>query len=227
MAAALREPLAKKLKTELAVLETFKGKDLVDLEYAPPFETFKDGGHKWRVIAADFVTLDSGTGIVHIAPAFGEDDYAAHRKVAPGEAILCAVKPDGTFIDAMGQYAGRWVKEADKDLSNELKERGLLVHAEKYTHEYPFCPRAENDPLIQFARPAWYIRTTQEISRAIANNGAVHWLPEHIQEGRMGDFLRNNVDWALSRERFWGTPLNVWKCERCGSQHAPSSVAEI
>jgi len=227
LAAALREPLAKKLKTELNVLETFKGKDLVDLEYTPPFETFKDSSHKWRVIAADFVTLDSGTGIVHIAPAFGEDDYNAHRKVAPNEAILCAVKPDGTFIDAMGKYAGRWVKDADKDLSNELKERALLVHAEKYTHDYPFCPRAENDPLIQFARPAWYIRTTQEISRAIANNGAVHWLPEHIQEGRMGDFLRNNVDWALSRERYWGTPLNVWKCAVCGNQYAPSSVAEI
>ncbi|HEX4513304.1 MAG TPA: isoleucine--tRNA ligase, partial [Polyangiaceae bacterium] len=227
MAAALREPFAKKLKTELVAIETFKGQSLVDLEYAPPFDTFKDSGHAWRVIAADFVTLDSGTGIVHIAPAFGEDDYAAHRKVAPNEPILCAVKPDGTFIDAMGKYAGRWVKEADKDLSNELKERGLLVHAEKYTHEYPFCPRAENDPLIQYARPAWYIRTTQEISRAIANNEKIHWLPEHIQEGRMGDFLRNNVDWALSRERYWGTPLNVWKCSACGNQYAPSSVAEI
>jgi len=99
---------------------------------------------------------------------------------------------------------------------------------ETYRHEYPFCPRAENDPLIQFARPAWYIRTTQEISRAIENNQAVHWLPEHIQEGRMGDFLRNNVDWALSRERFWGTPLNVWVCERDEAhQLAPASVAEI
>jgi isoleucyl-tRNA synthetase len=137
------------------------------------------------------------------------------------------VKPDGTFTPAMGKFAGRWVKEADKDLAAELKERGLLLHMETYRHEYPFCPRAENDPLIQFARPAWYIRTTQEISRAIANNAAVHWLPEHIQEGRMGDFLRNNVDWALSRERFWGTPLNVWKCNVCGHQHAPSSVAEI
>ncbi|HEY1956248.1 MAG TPA: isoleucine--tRNA ligase [Polyangiaceae bacterium] len=228
LAAALREPLAKKLKTELPVVATCKGKDLVDLEYAPPFDTFKNEKHRWRVIAADFVTLDTGTGIVHIAPAFGEDDYDAHRRIAPDEGLLCAVKSDGNFIDAMGsKYAGRWVKDCDKELSAELKERGLLLFAETYRHDYPFCPRAENDPLIQFARPAWYIRTTKEIARAIANNEAVHWLPEHIKEGRMGDFLRNNVDWALSRERFWGTPLNVWQCEKCSAECAPTSVAEL
>ncbi|MDB4998676.1 MAG: Isoleucyl-tRNA synthetase, partial [Myxococcaceae bacterium] len=182
----------------------------------------------WKVIAADFVTLDAGTGIVHIAPAFGEDDFAAHRKLLGGEAtIFCAVKPDGTFIPEMGKYAGRWVKEADKDLIEELKEKGILVHSELYRHPYPFCWRADHDPLIQLARPAWDIKTTSVKDDAIANNRAVHWLPEHIKEGRMGDFLANNVDWALSRERYWGTPLNIWINDKSGKMEAPSSMAEI
>ncbi|HSQ67321.1 MAG TPA: isoleucine--tRNA ligase, partial [Polyangiaceae bacterium] len=237
VAAALREALAKKLKCELEVKETMKGKDLVDLEYEPPFDIYASvrGPQKrvWRVLAADFVTLDSGTGIVHIAPAFGEDDYNVFRREVEakrwpeGEGPLCAIGADGNFTKDLPKYQGRWVKDSDKDLAHELKERGLLLHQETYKHDYPFCPRAENDPLIQFARPAWYIRTTQQIARAIDNNQNVQWLPEHIKEGRMGDFLRNNVDWALSRERWWGTPLNVWQCDRCGNQHAPSSVADI
>jgi len=235
VASALRETLAKKLKTELDVVATMKGSELVGKKYSQPFALFEQDarGHDviWSVIAVDFVTTDSGTGIVHIAPAFGEDDHHAHRKLVEKDRtlpLLCAVSADGGFIEAMGaKYAGRWVKDCDKDLTHELRERGLLVHAETYRHDYPFCPRAENDPLIQFARPAWYIKTTQEIARAIDNSGAMHWLPEHIKDGRMGDFLRNNVDWALSRERYWGTPLNVWRCERCGREHAPTSVDEI
>ena len=122
--------------------------------------------------------------------------------------------PDGTFTERMApRYRGRFVKECDKDLQAELKERGLLVHAEAYRHEYPFCWRSDQDPLIQFARPAWYIRTTRENEAALANNQAVDWLPDHIKEGRFGDFLRNNVDWALSRERYWGTPLPIWQNE--------------
>jgi isoleucyl-tRNA synthetase len=230
----LVEAVAKKLGTTLTVVETLKAADLVGKKYEPPFDLFKADAPDtcWRVIAADFVTLDAGTGIVHIAPAFGEDDFQAHRKLYGGEStIFCAVKPDGTFIDEMAKvgrgYAGRWVKEADKDLQEDLKEKGLLIHAEQYRHPYPFCWRADNDPLIQLARPAWYIRTTQLKDQAIANNRAVQWLPEHIKEGRMGDFLANNVDWALSRERYWGTPLNVWINDKTGKMEAPSSVDEI
>src|SRR5262249_24207859 len=157
----------------------------------------------------------------------GEDDFVAHRKNVGGDApIFSAVKADGTFIEEAGKYAGRWVKDADKDLIEDLKEKGLLAHAETYRHPYPFCWRADSDPLIQLARPAWYIKTTAFKDNAIANNRAVNWLPEHIKEGRFGDFLANNVDWALSRERYWGTPLNVWTCEN-GHEHAPSSVAAI
>ena len=230
----LVETVAKKLGTPLTVIETIAAKDLVGTKYEPPFDLFESGAPDttWRVIAADFVTLDAGTGIVHIAPAFGEDDFQAHRKLYGGEStIFCAVKPDGTFIDEMAKvgrgYAGRWVKEADKDLQEDLKEKGVLIHAEQYRHPYPFCWRADNDPLIQLARPAWYIRTTQKKDEAIANNRAVQWLPEHIKEGRMGDFLANNVDWALSRERYWGTPLNIWINDKSGKMEAPSSVDEI
>jgi isoleucyl-tRNA synthetase len=226
----LVEGIAKKLGTTLTVERTFPASELIGKKYAPPFDVFaKDAPETaWKVIAADFVTLDAGTGIVHIAPAFGEDDFQVHRKNVGGEAVIfCAVKPDGTFIPEMGKYAGRWVKEADKDLTEELKEKGLLVHAETYRHPYPFCWRADNDPLIQLARPAWYIKTTSVKDDAVANNRAVQWLPEHIKEGRMGDFLANNVDWALSRERYWGTPLNIWINDKTGKLESPSSMAEI
>ncbi len=237
VAKALLEPLAKKLGCELAVEEEVKGASLVGKEYRPPFETFRSerGSHAaiWRVVAADFVTLDTGTGIVHIAPAFGEDDYGVQRKVLaqdPELPLFCAVKPDGTFIEAPGlsRYAGRWVKECDKELLHELKERALLVHQEQYRHEYPFCWRADDDALIQYARPAWYIRTTQRIGNAIENNREVHWLPEHIKDGRFGDFLAHNVDWALSRERYWGTPLNIWICDKDETHlEAPDSMGAI
>jgi isoleucyl-tRNA synthetase len=244
----LVDALAKKLKRDLVIERTLKGSDLAGKRYRPPFDTYSKalwdapaplaaGGSEpvyWRVIAADFVTLDKGSGIVHVAPAFGEDDFAAHRKnltrYAPGADVplLCAVRPDGTFGPEMGQLAGVFVKDADKALLHDLAARGLLVHNETYRHEYPYCWRADEDPLIQLARPAWYIRTQQNKDKAIANSRAVRWLPEHIKEGRFGDFLANNVDWALSRERFWGTPLNVWICERDEDhQRAPASVAEI
>jgi isoleucyl-tRNA synthetase len=229
IAAGLVEAVGKKLGTTLTVEKTLAAKDLVGKKYVPPFDTFANSGSDtaWRVIAADFVEV-SATGIVHIAPAFGEDDFQAHRKLYGADApVFCAVRPDGTFGPEMGKYAGRWVKDADKDLTEELKEKGILVHSETYRHPYPFCWRSDQDPLIQLARPAWYIRTTSLKDQAIANNRAVQWLPEHIKEGRMGDFLANNVDWALSRERYWGTPLNVWINDATGKMEAPASVDEI
>jgi isoleucyl-tRNA synthetase len=235
VARALVDPLVKKLGA-LAIEREAKGREFVGMAYKPPFDLFATEAQGfedvvWRVIPADFVTLDAGTGIVHIAPAFGEDDHRAHRALAQARAglpLFCAVEPDGTFFARFERYAGRWVKECDKEIAHDLKDLGLLVHAETYRHDYPFCWRSDSDPLIQYARPAWYVRTTEKIHRAMAQNQKIHWVPEHIRDGRFGDFLAHNVDWALSRERWWGTPLNVWVCDRDAEhKEAPPSIAAI
>jgi len=235
MAAALREGLAEKVGRELTVERSLRGAELVGQRYEPPFDWFeRDFAERglWRVVAGDFVELDAGTGVVHIAPAFGEVDFdllQRERKGDPELPLLCAVRPDGSFDPERAEpdYAGRWVKEADRDLSRALRERGLLWHAEQIRHDYPFCVRSDRDPLIQYARPAWYIRTTAHVDDCLANNARIQWLPEHIRDGRFGDFLRNNVDWAVSRERYWGTPLNIWVNDETGRMEAPASVEEI
>jgi isoleucyl-tRNA synthetase len=235
VAEALRETLSKKVGRDLPVERSLPGSELVGMEYSPPFDWFvrdRSDLAYWRVVAADFVDLDAGTGVVHIAPAFGEADFEllqSEREQRPDLPLLCAVRPDGGFDPeiADSHYAGRWVKDCDRDLTRELKERDLLWHSEQIRHEYPFCVRSENDALIQYARPAWYIRTTAFVEEALQNNRQIQWFPEHIQEGRFGDFLRNNVDWALSRERYWGTPLNIWVNDETGATDSPASVAEI
>ncbi len=235
VAEALLPALREKREGELAVERTLRGAELVGRRYVPPFDWFERERPEldfWRVVAADFVALDAGTGVVHIAPAFGEVDFEllrAEQRENPELPLLCAIVPDGSFDPeiAPAKYADRWVKECDGDLTRELKRRELLWHAEQIRHEYPFCVRSEEDPLIQYARPAWYIRTSEHVEEVLANNAKVNWLPETIRDGRFGDFLRNNVDWALSRERFWGTPLNVWINDETGALDAPASVDEI
>jgi isoleucyl-tRNA synthetase len=235
VASLLLPALAAKVGRELAVQRTLRGAELIGRRYRPPFDWFASAPkveRLWRVIGADFVTLDAGTGIVHVAPAFGEVDFDALRReqtTDPELPLLCAVRPDGGFDPGLAPqaYAGRWVKDCDRDLTRELRERALLWHAETIRHEYPFCDRSDRDPLIQYARPAWYIRTTSRVQEALANNAVMQYLPEHIRDGRFGDFVRNNVDWALSRERYWGTPLNIWINDQSGRMEAPASVAEI
>ena len=189
----------------------------------------------WHVVAADFVSTDAGTGIVHIAPAFGEDDYEILQEerdlfgpVQRDPPLLNAVAPDGKFTGEAPEYLrGRWVKDCDKDIIRDLKQRGLLYHQEQYVHDYPFCWRAEQDPLIQYPRESWFIRTTQFKEEMLANNAKINWLPEHIKTGRFGKFLETNVDWALSRERYWGTPLPIWKCSKTGQMEAIASYDEL
>ncbi|HKQ47406.1 MAG TPA: isoleucine--tRNA ligase [Phycisphaerae bacterium] len=262
-AAQLVEPIAKKVKkTEKWKIErTVKGSVLVGLSYRPPFDYYRKrpaheivphaargitlGDYKpalaaggddfacWRVLHADFVTLDSGSGLVHEAPAFGEVDFnllmeeRKRFKNPDSIPLLCAVAPNGAFTDDAPPYKGRWVKECDKDIVRDMKERGLLLHQEQYRHDYPFCWRAEEDPLIQYPRKSWFIRTTQFKDAMLENNQHINWLPEHIKEGRFGNFLKDNVDWSLSRERYWGTPLPIWVCEACGQMDAIDSYESL
>jgi isoleucyl-tRNA synthetase len=247
LAAALVETIAGKVKRELVVESTCRGADLLGRRYTPPFDgyyarsgetegTLVGGGRQhiaWRVVAAEFVTIDSGSGVVHQAPAFGEVDFdvlvAEQARFVAGEGpeLICAVGPDGKFTSDAPAYQGRWVKETDKDISRDLKSRGLLYHQEQYLHSYPFCWRADNDPLIQYPRRSWFIRTTQFRDRMLENNRRINWLPEHIRDGRFGNFLESNIDWALSRERYWGTPLPIWVCSSTGRMEAVANYDEL
>ena len=188
----------------------------------------------WRVVGANFVTTESGTGIVHQAPAFGEVDYEvlqreqSHFESGDGPKLINSVASDGKFTHEGPEYChGRWVKDCDKDIIRDLKQRGLLFHQEQYVHDYPFCPRAEQDALIQYPRQSWFIRTSNFKDDMLANNAKINWLPEHIKDGRFGKFLETNVDWALSRERYWGTPLPIWKCQATGKMEAVGSYDEL
>ncbi len=214
------------IEKDVRTIRIVKGSELVGMEYEPLFAYARpEGGKAYEVITADFVTLDTGTGIVHMAPAFGEDDYRIAREKGLG--FLQLITPEGKFSPEATDFAGRFCKEADADIIRWLKDKGLLLKREQYRHDYPFCWRAEDDPLIQYARKSWFIRTTEFRDAFLANNREINWLPEHIRDGRFGNFLENNVDWALSRERFWGTPLPIWECEKTGKQEAVASYAEL
>ncbi len=216
----------------LSVSDPFPGSELVGcryrqlLPYAPPQD-----GDSFRIVAADFVTIDPsaevgyGTGLVHIAPAFGEDDYRLAKDQGLG--FLQLVDDAGRMTAPVTEVAGVFCKEADRALIRRLRADGLLFREEVYNHDYPFCWRADNEPLIQYARPAWFISTSRFRDAMLENSRRVKWVPEHIRDGRFGKFLEGNVDWALSRERYWGTPLPIWTCESTGEMEAIGSFAEL
>ncbi|WP_438315463.1 isoleucine--tRNA ligase [Candidatus Caldatribacterium sp. SIUC1] len=205
------------------VLREMKGEDLVGLEYEPllPFVRAEKG---YRVFAGDFVSMAEGTGIVHIAPAFGEDDMRLAQK--EGLPVLQPVLPDGTYDSSVEPWKGLWVKDADPLIIDYLRKEGKLFRKETYRHSYPFCWRCDT-PLLYYAKESWFIKTTAFRELLLENNRKIHWVPEHIRDGRFGDFLENVVDWALSRERYWGTPLNIWKCDTCGFADAVGSLEEL
>jgi isoleucyl-tRNA synthetase len=206
------------------IVEAFKGRKLKGQRYHPLYTFLLPDKPAYYVLLADFVTTADGTGLVHLAPAFGaEDMQAAQQFDLP---VLQTVAEDGTFIPQVRTWSGAFVKDADELIVQELAGRGLLYRAETLTHTYPFCWRCST-PLLYYARNTWYIRTSQYKEQLIALNRRINWIPEHIKEGRFGNWLENNIDWALGRERYWGTPLPVWECQQCHHQVCVGSLAEL
>ena len=219
LASALVETV---LKKDYTVLETYKGKDLEGIEYEPLWGGLNVKGKAWFVVCDSYVTLTDGTGIVHIAPAFGEDDSRIGRNYD---------LPFVQLVDSQGnltketKWEGVFVKDADKLVLKDLDENGKLFDAPVFEHSYPHCWRC-NTPLIYYARESWYIKMTAVKEDIIRNNNTINWIPESIGKGRFGDWLENIQDWAVSRNRYWGTPLNVWICE-CGHMHSIGSIEEL
>ncbi|GMU55067.1 MAG: isoleucine--tRNA ligase [Candidatus Xenobia bacterium] len=209
---------------EAEVVARIAGQALVGAFYEAPFRFFEFGeksGH--RVVAGDFVTAEDGTGIVHIAPAFGADDLEMARRF--DLPVVHSVGIDGKFLEQTGPFAGMWFKDADKAVIRDLKDRSLLFKREDYLHSYPHCWRCSN-PLMYYATDSWFIANTRLKERLIERNQEINWIPPHIKNGRYGDWLNNLVDWALSRTRYWGTPLPIWVCP-CGHKEMVGSFAEL
>ena len=231
----LAEALADKVLSKLSdgeapayeVLERFKGKDLEYSKYEPLFDFVQPIADKQKkdaffVMCDSYVTMTDGTGIVHCAPAFGEDDARVGRNYDLPFIQLVDSKGE---LTAETPYAGKFVKDADPLVLKDLDEKGLLFDAPKFEHDYPFCWRCDT-PLIYYARESWFIKMTDVKDDLIRNNDTINWIPESIGKGRFGDWLKNVQDWGISRNRYWGTPLNIWQCE-CGHQHSIGSIAEL
>ena len=215
--------VASVLKGEVEVLQKWLGDELCGIEYEPLYSFANPDKKAWYVVSDGYVTLTDGTGVVHIAPAFGEDDSRVGKD--NDLPFVQLVDEQGNFSKETGEWAGTFVKDADKLVLNDLEERGLLFAALPYEHSYPFCWRCDT-PLLYYAIDTWFIKMSALRDRLVANNNTVNWMPDNIKEGRFGNFLENVIDWGLSRSRYWGTPLPVWECE-CGHHEVIGSRAEL
>jgi isoleucyl-tRNA synthetase len=200
------------------------GRELVGMRYQPLFSYLPEQPHAFAVMAADFVATDEGTGIVHTAGAYGEDDLKLCQEA--GIEVRHTVGLDGRFLPFVANFQGIFVKDADPLITEELRQRGLLYKEERILHAYPFCWRCET-PLLYYALDSWFIKTTAVKDRLLSHNHSVHWVPSHLRDGRMGNWLESVQDWNLSRARYWGTPLPIWICPSCGEQRCIGSLAEL
>ena len=205
------------------ILNEYMGEELKGTEYEPLYSFVKPDKKAYYVIADDYVTMEDGTGVVHTAPAFGEDDARVCK--ANGLPFINLVDHQGNFVKETGEWAGTFVKDADKLVIRDLKERNLCFAVIPFEHSYPFCWRCDT-PLLYYACDTWFIEMTKVRDRLLANNETVNWMPDNIKHGRFGNFLENIIDWGLSRTRYWGTPLPIWECE-CGHRHVVGSIAEL
>lgn len=209
---------------EYKVIKSFKGKDLLGMRYNPLYTFIPVEKKHAYVVAADYISIEDGTGIVHTAPAYGVDDMETGQKY--DLPVIIAVNETGRFVDAVTKFRGMWFKDADKEISRDLMDRGLLYRMEVYEHSYPHNWRDET-PLMYFARETWFIRTTDYKDEMVALNKTINWVPEHIRDGRFGNWLEDLKEWALGRERYWGTPLPIWVDEETDEMLCVGSVDEL
>ena len=206
------------------IVNRMKGAEILGKSYKPLFDFIKPDKKAYYVVTGEFVTLEEGTGIVHMAPAFGQDDYEMSKVY--DLPVLQPVDLDGNFTKEVTPWVGMFVKDADPSIIEDLEKRGLLFRQELYLHDYPFCWRCDS-PLLYYAKSSWFIKTTAYKDKMIEENRKINWYPDHIKEGIFGNWLENNVDWAISRDRYWGTPLNIWVCSECNSQQGIGSIEEL
>ncbi len=219
-----RKLMEETLQGDYSVVKSLTAKELVGKQYKPLYTFLPVEQDYCYVIAADFVNTEEGTGIVHIAPAFGSEDLEVGQEYKLP--ILQTVDLHGRMIDQVTSWRGLFVKDADPLIVRDLQERGLMYNVGRYKHTYPFCWRC-GMPLLYYGKPTWFIATSRLKDRLLANNQLINWYPAHIRDGRFGNWLENNVDWALGRDRYWGTPLPIWVCDTCGETECYGSVAEL